>query len=54
MESRQFDSRGSLLMNILCHFFAVGKLEKRKINSFQDRRFMLFNFLLSRPTEGSQ
>lgn len=44
----------SLLINILCHLFAVGKLENRRITLFQDRRFMLLSFLLSRPTEGSQ
>lgn len=46
--------RASLLINILCYLFAVGKLGNRRINSFQDRRSMFFNFLLSRPTEGSQ
>lgn len=53
-ESRLFDSRVPLFINILCHLLAVGKLGTRRINSFQDRRSMFFNFLLSRPTEGSQ
>lgn len=53
-ESRLFDSRVPLFINILCHLFAVGKLGNRRINSFQDRRSMFFNFSLSRPTEGSQ
>lgn len=54
LESRPFDSRALLLINILQHLFAVGKLENRRINSFQVRRYTFFNFLLSRPTEGSQ
>lgn len=54
LESRPLESRASLLINILCHLFAVGKLGNRRMNSFQDRRPMFFSFLLSKPTEGSQ
>lgn len=54
LESRQFAFRASLSINILCYLFAVGKLENIIINSFQKRRFMLFDFLLYRSKEGSQ
>lgn len=53
LESRLFDPRALPLINIPCHLLAVGKLQSGRINSSQGKRFMFFNFLLFRSTEGS-